>query len=158
VAGKAVLTHEVAQSATEGEPGDAGSRCDAEGGRQAEGRRLPIELTEQDTPLRTNRARSWVDSDALHGSDIDRQGRVTDPCATDAVTSTANRNRHIEAAGELDGVDHVGDAYAAGDHRRPLFNHSVPDLAGRVITRIQWRHELATEGRSELTDRAFVQS
>ena len=40
---------------------------------------------------------------------------------------------HLVRAGKADRVDHIGDAGAARDERRPLVDHGVKNLAGRVI-------------------------
>jgi hypothetical protein len=52
-------------------------------------------------------------------------------------------------AGEVNRVDHVGDASAAGDERRPLVDIGIPDLAGRIVARIagteQWAPQAGLE-------------
>ena len=71
VDGEAVLAHDPADAAAERQAGDAGVRDDAGRHREAERLRLAVELAEQDACLDPRRARLGIDTDALHGREVD---------------------------------------------------------------------------------------
>ena len=80
----------------------------------------------QRTPpcARTVRARG-VHVNALHRRQIDHQALVDRRPARDVVTAAAHRHFEAERAGQLHGIDDVGDAVTAGDERRTLVDQPV---------------------------------
>jgi hypothetical protein len=56
-------------------------------------------------------------------------------------------------AGELDGIRDIGGVLAAHDHRRPLVDHPVVDLADLVVADFLRREHLTRDRRPQLVNR-----
>ena len=153
----AVLALEPSDAAAEREAGDARVGDDAAGGREPEGLRLAIELTPENARLYSRRARLRVGSDPSHLAQIDHQPAVAGRQAGEAVAAAADGDRKVGPLREPHRGDHVGDAAAAGDQRRPAIDRAVPDLAVLVVARVLRRDELAAERCFQLAQRGLVE-
>jgi hypothetical protein len=143
VAREPVLGRDPGVAAAEREAADAGRGHATARGRQAEQLRLAVELAPQHACVRTCDAGGRVDVDALHAGQVDEDAVVADPLARDAVPAAADRQRQPALARERDRVDHVRNARAARDQRRPLVDHGVVDGA-RVVVPVGSGIELLT--------------
>ena len=114
---EAVLRHQPAEPAAERQAGDAGLPTTPP--VVARPCSCVSRLNSfQSTPpcARAVRARR-IDVNALHRRQIDHQAAVDRRPAGDVVAAAAHRDLEAERARQLDGVDDVGDAAAAGDQR-----------------------------------------
>ena len=64
---------------------------------------------------------------------IDDKAVVAEGTAAHIVSAAADSGQQTVCASEVDSVDDVGDAGAAGDELRPLVNARIPDLAGVIV-------------------------
>ena len=126
VDGQAVLAHQPADAAAQGEPGQPGVGHDARRHGQPEGLGLPVELAQPDPRLRPHRPAGQVDPHALHQGEVDHQPVVAHRQAGKAVAAASDRHGEPDPASEADGVDDVGHAGAAGDERRVPVDRTVP--------------------------------
>ena len=157
VAGQALLAHEPADAAAQGEARDAGGRDEAAGGREPEGLRLGVEVLPQQAGLGDDAAGAGIDAGALHHREVDDDalgGRE----AGDRVRAAADGDLEALAAGELDGAHDVGGARAAHDERGvDVVEHRVPDLAGVVVALVAGSEHGAPDGLAQLGDLAAGQ-
>ena len=100
VGGQAAAPDQPAESAAEGEPGDPGRRHHPPGHGEPEGLCLVVEVAPQAAGLRDDAAGRRIDSDALHGREVQDDPAVGGREARDAVAATAYRERKSLAAGE----------------------------------------------------------
>jgi len=136
VAGQAVAARQPADATTQGEASDASVSVSAAGGGEAEGLRLVVEFTPLDATLLLRGARGGFNPDALHPAQINHQATVAYAVARDVMATAAHRHQQTVGAGEVDRVDHVGDASAAGDEGGMLVDIGIPDLAGLIVAGI----------------------
>jgi hypothetical protein len=136
VTGQAVLARQPADAAAQGEAGDTGVGVGAAGGGQAEGLRLVVEFPPLDAALSLDSAPGGVNPDTLHPGQVNHQAAIAYAVARDVMATAAHRHQQTVDAGEVDRIDHVGDASAAGDECRPLVDIGIPDLAGLIVARI----------------------
>src|SRR5579883_1993371 len=156
IAGQPEAAHEVAEAASEREPGDARGGDEAAGGGEAKGLRLVIELGPGNAPLGTYGARSRINPDALHGRQVDHQAAVAHGAAGDVVAAATDGDRQLQGPREGNGLDHVSDPGAAGDEGRSLVDHAVPDLSRCIVALVSRAEECAAQGRSELLYRRLA--
>ena len=155
---QAVLAHQPADAAAQGEPGQAGVGHDARRHGQPEGLRLPVELAEPHPRLGPHRPVGQVDPHALHQRQVDHQPVVAHRQAREAVAAAPDRHGEPDPAGEADGVDDVRHAGAAGDQRRVPVDRPVPHPPVLFVAGIARTDQLAAEGRAQLADRASVEA
>src|SRR5438067_322544 len=157
VNGQAVLAHEPAQAAAEGQARQASSAYGAGGRGESIGLRCLHKLAKPETCLSPGRLLCWIDPDAFHAREIDDHATIADGTATDAVASTAHSHKQVVEAPEPDGshdIDHVG---AADESRRVLINHAVPDPASRVIAVIVRADQFAPQMGFEVLHNSWLQ-
>jgi hypothetical protein len=133
VAGQAVPARQPTDATPQGEAGDACVGVSATGGSQAEGLGLVVEFPPLNTALGLDGTLGGVNPDALHPAQVNHQAAVTHAVARDIMAATAHRHQQTVGASEVDGVDHVGDASAAGNERRPLVDIGIPHLTGLIV-------------------------
>ena len=90
---RAVLSHEPADAAAEGEARDAGVGDDPAHRRQAVKLRLAVELAPEHAGLGPGGARRRVDPDPLHRRKVDHEAAVAERMTTDAVAAGAHRHK-----------------------------------------------------------------
>ena len=90
-------------------------------------------------------AADGVDPEALHLRQIDDDAVVARRLARDVVGPAAHGNGQPLVARERDGGHDVHRAAAAGDHRRVLVDHRVPDAAGLAVGGIAGNDQAATK-------------
>ena len=147
---QAVLAHQPAQPAAEGEPGDARGGDHAAGDRETVQLRLAVELAPGDAALRPHRSALGIDVDALHRRQVDHHPAIDGRAPRHVVAAAANRNLEAEPAGEIDGIHHVGHAAASGDQCRPFVDQSVVDLPRVLVAHVRRLQELSSEGCGKL--------
>src|SRR5262245_33196842 len=133
VAGQAIPARQPTDATPQGEAGDACVGVSATGGSQAEGLGLMIEFPPLNTALGPHGTPGGVNPDALHPGQVNHQAAITHAVTRDVVATAAYRHQQTVGAGEVDGVDHVGDASAAGNERRPLVDIGIPHLTGLIV-------------------------
>ncbi len=111
----AVLAHQPADAAAEGEAGDAGVGDDPADRREPEELRLAVELAPEHAGLGARGARRGVDSDPLHRREVDHEAAVADGVTADVVAAAADGDEQVMLAREADRGEDVGDAGAAGE-------------------------------------------
>jgi hypothetical protein len=83
--------------------------------------------------------------DSLHRCEVDHQS-VVDGCASGHImTPAANRDLETELTPELDGVDNVGHAAAAGNQRRTLVHEAIMDPSRLIVAGIAGLQQLPRE-------------
>src|SRR5581483_11667416 len=87
----------------------------------------------------------------------DEQPAVTRGVAGDAVSAAADRHHELVVARELDRPNHVGLASTAGDERRLLVDHRVPDTPRLVVAWLARCEQLAMQRGPEMADRSGIQ-
>src|SRR5262249_36925304 len=60
-------------------------------------------------------------------------------------------------AGEIDGLDYIGDPSAAGDERGLAVDHAIPDGAGLIVARVARTEQWATHAGLEPLHSGLVQ-
>ena len=111
--------------------------------------RLAVEFGPCDAALRPHCIPVWVDVDAFHRREVDHQTIVDGRASRDIVAPTADGDLEAEIAAELDGIDDIGHAAAAGDQRRALVHQAVMDPSRIVIARIAGLQQLPRECAGE---------
>src|SRR5205823_12061853 len=142
IGSQAVPACQIAPTATEGESGDAGCGDLAPGGGQAKRLGLVVELAPGQARLSTGRAPHGTDAHALHARQAKHYAAVAYRIASAVVAAPAHRHQQRMRPGEIDAVDDVGHASAAGNQGRTPVDHAIPDRAGLMVTGIanvqQW--------------------
>ena len=88
-----------------------------------------------------------IDTHGSHHRQIDQQATVARTAARSVVPTTPDREQHSVLARIVDRRTHIIGRGAAGDQRRLLVEHRVPDLPDLVIVRVPRLDEFATELR-----------
>jgi hypothetical protein len=101
---------------------------------KAEDLRLAIESSPRRPGFSTRRPLRGINSNAPHLRQVDYEATIAGRITRDIVTAATHRHQKIVRAREIHGVDDVGDPATANDQGRLLIDHSVPDLAGVVVT------------------------
>ena len=123
---KAVLAGQPSKAATEGESGDARIGDSASSRGEPEGLGLMVELDPLHAGLGPGRTSSRIDTNALHGREVDDEAPVADGKARVVVTSAAHRDLQALIPAEVHGAHHVGSAGTAGNQGWPSVEHPVP--------------------------------
>ena len=144
VDGEAVLAHQPAFSAAQGQARDTGAGDHPAGGGQPMAGRRPVELFPGDPALRPYRPARRVDPDPFHRRQVDHQAAVGDGQAGHVVAA-AHRYLGRLLAADGDRVDDVRDGAAPGDKRGTLVDQAVVDQAGLLIARVGRGDQLAAE-------------
>ena len=155
VAAQAVLAHEPTESTAEGEAGDPGGGDDAAGGGQAKDLRFPVELTPGDAAVDPGPAGGWVDPDAFHAGQVDRQTAIAERGAGDVVTTGAHRHGQIVVPGEGERVQHVRHTSTMGDEGRVAVDHRIPKRSRRVVSIVARNKHVAAQSCAQVRDRGF---
>ena len=142
---EAVLAHQPAEAAAEGEPGDAGMAHDSAGGGQTVRLRLVVDVAPQRTALHPGPAVVGIDPHGPHRRKVDDDPVVANGGARHVVASAPYGDLEVVVAGELHGRDHVGGPDASGDQARTPVDGTVPDRAGDVVIRLVGTDQPASE-------------
>jgi hypothetical protein len=73
------------------------------------------------------------------------------------MTTAPNGKQQASFAREIDGVAYILYILAAGDQRRPLVVHAVPDLPCTVVIRVPRQHHRSGHGVAQLFDGGFFE-
>ena len=145
VAGEAVLPHQPADPAAEGEAGDARCRDLSPGRGKPERARLVVEGAPVDAAFSACRHPRGIDANAAHRRQVEHDPAVAGGVAGHTVPAPANGQKHAVLAREVDPGDHVGHAGATRDQRRPLVEHRVPRPARLLVAFVAGREHVATK-------------
>lgn len=145
VAGQSVFSSELAEAAAKREPGDTSVAVDAHGGRQAVLLCRPVELAQIEAGLRAGDPADRIDLDPLHVRQVDDHAAVADRQAGDIVTAATDRDADAMGSCERDGPSDVLGTGTIGDHRRPLVDGAIPDLARLVVIDAPFEDHVALE-------------
>src|SRR6266568_2869994 len=145
VDGEAVLAHQPAFSAAEGQPRDAGGGDDPAGGGQPVAGRGPVELFPGDATLRPDGPPRRVDSDPLHRREVDHQAAVGGCQAGDAVAAAAHGDLGSVLAADVHRVHNAGDGAAPGDECGTLVDQAVVHPASLLVCRVCGTDQLTGE-------------
>ena len=136
VARKAVLADQPAHAAAKGQSGDACGGDHAHRGRQAESLRLAVEFTDGKARFGLHRARGRIDTNTLHGREINHEPVVADRLACDAVTTATYGDWKVVPAGKDHTGDHIRRASTSHDYRGAPIDGPIEDDARRIVTRL----------------------
>jgi hypothetical protein len=73
------------------------------------------------------------------------------------VAPAAHRQKNPVLASEVHRGDDIGDPSAAGDERRFLVDHAVPDLAGLVVALVAGSDQLALQPGLQVGNERFFE-
>jgi hypothetical protein len=152
VARQAEAAHEVAEPATQREPGYACGRHEAAGRGQAKGLGLPVELRPGDTRFSTSCAPSRVDPNPLHPGEVDHKAAVAHGQARHIVATPMHRHQQAVVPGEIDGGDDICGPSTAGDKGGAPVDHAVPDRASVLVGLVRGTEQLSPQARFESFD------
>jgi hypothetical protein len=152
VDGQPIAAHQPALTATQGQARDPRARDRAAGRCEPKRRGCSIELADEYAWLRSDRLPDWIDVDALHRRQVDHQSFVGDGLSGDVVAASAYGDLQSLLAAEVDRVDHVCGAKAAGDQGGSLVDEAVVDAPRLVVVGGAGTEDLAGELRRERLD------
>jgi len=121
------------------------ARDETAGSRTSELLRLPVKLVPRHASLHTCRPTGGIDEDAFHRREVDDQTVVAHRSGANVVAAPADSDLERVGAPVTGGGDHVVNSGAAGDHRRPLVDHPVPNGPGSVVALVARSNELAAK-------------
>ena len=145
VARETVCAGEPAESAAEREACDARARDQTAGSRESEHLRLPVQLAPRDASLHVCRPADGIHVNAFHRGEVDNETALAHRAAGDVVAAPADSDRERVRAAVTHGSDHVLNAGATRDHRRPLVDHPVPNGPRSVVPLVTGSNELAAK-------------
>jgi hypothetical protein len=111
---------------------------------ESKGLSLVVELDPLDAGLSPGRAGRGIDTDALHGREVDDEASVANRVAWEAVASPAHGRLQSIIPGEFYCANNVRSPGTAGNQRWPSVKHPVPHLAGVIVALVAWADESAT--------------
>jgi hypothetical protein len=149
IGSQAILASQPADPATQGESRNAGIGACAPGGGQTERLGLVVEVHPLGPPFSTDGTPTGVDTHTTHLGQIDHEPPIAHRSARDVVATATDRHQEMVGAGEIDGMDHVGDPSAASDERGLAVDHAVPDGAGLIIACVARTEQWATHAGRE---------
>jgi hypothetical protein len=133
VEAQAELAAQPTDTAGQRQPGDAGRRNQATGGRQAVYLGLAIEIAPGRAALDPGAPRLGIDVHGVHVRQIDQDAAVARTAARRVVAATAHRGEQPFLTCEVDRGNDVGGAVATCDKRRLLVEHAVPNEPDSVV-------------------------
>ncbi|MDT4830473.1 hypothetical protein FQZ97_639380 [compost metagenome] len=145
VAGPAVATREVAESAADGEARDPGGRHKTEHGGEPVQLCLAVDVAQRAARLRARRATRWIDPDTSEQRHVDHEAALADRKPCDVVAAAAHGTQKPVLAREPDGLHDIDRAGAARHQARAAIDHRVPDLARLLVGRVLRGQHLAFE-------------
>ena len=107
--------------------------------------RLAVELPPQDAALSAHSAPAHIHVNALHRRQIDHQALIDRGPPRDIVTPAAHRHLEAERAGQVHGIDNVGDAMTGRNRGRTLVDQAVVHPAAVVVPGVGRPQQLAGE-------------
>ena len=158
VAGQAMLSHQPADAAPEGQAGDAGPGDDTRGHRQAMQVRFAIDIAERRPALDPRRTPARVDENAPHPGQIDHDSVVAQRTPGDVVAAAPDGNQQVVRAREPDRMDDIGGSTAPDDHAWTLLDAGIPDPPRAIIVGVRWQDHPAgdADAARELLDESAV--
>src|SRR6476646_8857320 len=154
VDGHAIRASKPAKAATERQSGDTCGRINSHRCRETMRHGRLIEIRERRSRLHEGTPFSGIDADALHLRKIDGEAGIAKRAAGDIVSPAANRKLEFVPARETDCRRYIISIGALHDNRGPPINHSVPYLAGFLVTGLIGNYHVHFNKCSEL----FLQS
>ena len=127
---------QMADTAAECEPADAGRRDDPRGRHAAMLGRRAVDLAPGRAAPDTDRVGTRVDRDVGHPAEIDHDPVVDGAQAPAVVPSPADCHRQAVGAPEGDATSDVLGVRAPHDDRRPFVDHSVVNRSGLFVARV----------------------
>jgi hypothetical protein len=150
VDGEAVLAHQPAETAAEGEPTDTGRGHDAARAREPVKLSLAVVVAPRRAALSPRAARARVDVDRPHGGQIDHETTVADGVARNVVSAAADGDLEAPLSAEANRRLDVGGAVTAGHEGRPPIDQAIVYTPRVVVSRIRRRQhgtgDLRTQG------------
>ena len=132
VDGPAEAAHQVAETAAEGQAGDADLGDESEHGRQAVPLRGAVDVLEQAAGSDMDTAGGGVDGDIAHPGQIEGQTLVGEGGAGDVVPTAFDAQQQPVVAGELHGYGDVAGGDRLNDERRSPGRQGVPHQHGTI--------------------------
>jgi hypothetical protein len=145
-----VLRGEVADSAAEGEAGNAGRADHASGSDEAERLRRRVEVEPGGAARGPRDPRVAVYVDPAHQREVDHEPAVQDAVSGGVVPAAAHRHLQRPRAREVEGGGNVSGVEAAHDHRRSAVDETVEAAARSVVDGVGPGHHGAGDGPAQL--------
>jgi len=153
-----VLSHEPAETATDGKAGNAGGGDQAARGRQTKGLRLTVKLPQGHSALGTDCAPAWVDWDAFHGREIDDHAAVHERSPCQIVPAAMDGYEDVMRTGKVDGGHNVDASGTVDDQCRVLIDQRVVVPPGEIMPLVTWTQHPAAQTGCKFPDDRIVQS
>jgi hypothetical protein len=147
-----ILAMQRAQTAVQGQAGDAGGAHLAARRGETPQLRLTVDVAPRRTALHARDAVLGIDVHAAHLGEVDDDPSVVDGVTGDVVRAAADRHEQAMFTSESDRVDHVGRSMALHDQRRAPVDQPVPYGASIVVRGIARLEDAAAHPCCELLD------
>ncbi len=152
VARQPPLAPHPAETAAEGQPGDARVADHAARDDEAVRLRRCVEVLEGGATARTDPPGRRVDRDVAHRGEVDDKPFVDRAEAGDVVAAAAHGERDAGLARDAEGRDDVPGPAAARDCDGMEVDHAVPHAARLVVGLVTGANQLAGQRRGELVE------
>ena len=141
VTGQPILSHQLAESATEGKSRDAGRGDQAPRGCQAEDAGLTVKLAPCHPSLSPDGAPCRIDANTFHGDEVNDHATVDKRSPRNIVATAADSHKDALRASKVDGIDDVGNSGTLNDQCWVFVDERVVVPSGHIvvlITRTQY--------------------
>jgi hypothetical protein len=136
VTGQPVLSHQPAESATEGKTRDASRGDQTPRGCQAEDATLTVKLAPRRSSLSPDGAPGRIDANPFHGGEVNDHAAVDKRSPRNIVATAADSYKDAMRAGKVDSVDDVGNSGTLNDQCRVFVDKRVVVSSGHIVVRI----------------------
>ena len=150
--GESVLAAEIAVTAAQRQPGDAGGRDDPERHGLTEGLGRVIDVAGRAARAHSHRPVLGIDPHALHRRQVDDQAVIDAAKTRTIVAAAANGDRELVVAAEIHRRDDISDVRASGDEQRPLVDHGVVEFSRLIVFRMVAPDNRAAKALRELSN------
>ncbi|EDY21437.1 hypothetical protein CfE428DRAFT_0682 [Chthoniobacter flavus Ellin428] len=145
VRGEAVFAAEPAETAAQGEAGNARRGIDPRGRGEAVHLRGAIHVGQRAAWLHRRAASAGIDPHTLHRRKVDHQPVFADRETGDVVSSAPDRNLEPIFAGIIHRLHDVGLSPATDDGGGSAVDHAVPNGASLVVSEVSGKEDVAAE-------------
>ena len=153
VAGRPVATHQPADAAPQGQPGDPGFRDNAKRHGQPMEVSFAIDVTKCRASLHAHDAFRGIHEDATHVGEIYDQPTIAERPPGNVVPTAAYSDQSVMFGSELDRLDDIRHAATPHDQTGVPVYHGIPDPPRPVVVRIVRSDEPAGEIRRQSRNR-----
>src|SRR5262245_23166138 len=141
------------ETTTQGEPGDACGRIDADRSCQTKGLGLAIEVTESCPRLDPSGSRCSIDPNGSHLREIDQQSSISDGFSRDVVSCSTNGNEEIVLPSKAHRLNDIRGAGATHHKTGALVDTRIPDCSGLIVAGVAGQENLTAQDCTQSHER-----